>query len=284
MWTSPNEEGAVVTGALKWNEVSIHPTAVIEKGAELGLNVSVGPFTCIEGGVTVGDDCVIGPHVSILRYTTLGKACAVHAGAVLGDLPQDLSFKSDESYLRIGANCRIREGVTLHRGTKPGTATELGDNCYLMAMAHCAHNVKLANNVILANGALLGGYVEVGERAFISGHCLIHQFVRVGRLAFLSGGCGVSKDVPPFCTVHGLTVNRVAALNMVGLRRASMGPDERLQIQQAFALLYRSGLNTSQAVAHIKESFSGGPAFEIAAFVESSHRGICGFESAPEEG
>ena len=255
----------------------IHKTAVIDAGAELGRDVTVGPFSYIEADVRVGDGCVIGPHVSILRYTSLGANCRVHAGAVLGDLPQDTAFKQCESWARIGANCLIREGVTIHRGTKPGTVTEIGDDCFLMAFSHFAHNVRLGKGVIVANGALLGGYVEVGGRAFISGNCLIHQFVKVGRLAMLGGGSAASKDVPPFCTLRTLSLNTVAGLNVVGMRRANLSPEEREEIKRAFKILYKSGLNVSQSVEKIRETFTSGPALEFCAFIEESKRGICGF-------
>lgn len=236
----------------------------------------IGPFAVLEDGVRIGDGCVIGPHVSILRHTTLGRQCRVHAGAVLGDLPQDLAFKDAPTYVKIGDNCVIREGVTIHRGTKPETATVVGDQCYLMALAHLGHNVTLGNHVILANGVLLAGYVAVSDRAFISGHVTIHQFVRIGRLAMLGGMAGISQDVPPFCTAKPHTVNRILGLNVVGLRRAGMSPDERKSVKQAFGLLYRSGLNHGEAVARIRAGMGAAPyALELAEFVAQSKRGIC---------
>jgi UDP-N-acetylglucosamine acyltransferase len=256
----------------------IHPTAIIDPGAKLGKDVTIGPFTCVEADVQIGDGCVIGPHASILRYTTMGSKCKVHAGAVLGDLPQDLSFSACESRVNIGSNCVIREGVTVHRGTKPGTITEIGNDCFLMAFSHFAHNVKLGRNVIVANGALLAGYVEVGDRAFISGNAVIHQFVRIGRLAMVGGGCGISKEVPPFCTMLPVALNSVAGLNVVGMRRAGIGADERMAIKRAFKTLFLSDLNVSEAIGKIR---SGGnlPAsvLEFCAFVEASKRGICRF-------
>jgi UDP-N-acetylglucosamine acyltransferase len=253
----------------------IHETAVIEPGAELGENVRVGPYAHIETGTEIGDGCVIGSHATIMRFTKLGSECSVHAGAVLGDLPQDLGFEGGDTYLRVGDGCLIREGVTLHRGTKPGTATEIGDNCFLMAFSHCAHNVKLGNHVILANAVLLAGYVQVGDSTFIGGGAGIHQYVRIGRLAMIGGNAGVSKDVPPFCTVEPVGLNIIAGLNVVGLRRGGLTPDERKEIKEAYRILFRSGLNNSDAKEKIRETFTSGPALELADFIDEAERGIC---------
>jgi UDP-N-acetylglucosamine acyltransferase len=261
----------------------IHATAIIEPGAEIGTDVTVGPYSIIENGAKIGDGCVIGPHVTVMQYTTLGPNCNVHAGAVLGDLPQDLGFGGGESFVKIGTKCVIREGVTIHRATKPGTTTEIGDSCFLMALSHFAHNVKLGNNVIVANSAFLGGYVEVGDRVFISGGVGIHQFVKVGRLAMIGGNGGISKDVPPFCTTKPVELNVVGGMNVVGMRRAGITPQERAQIKEVFKLLYRSGLNTKQAVEKIKAAFTTGPAMEFCSFIEQSKRGICGADWVDEE-
>ncbi len=255
--------------------MSIHPTAIIESGAQLGQNVRVGPYAFIERGAQVGDGCSIGPHAVIYRYTTLGPNCRVHACAVLGDLPQDVAFKDEPSYVKIGADCVLREGVTIHRGTKAETATVVGDGCFLMVNSHLGHNVQLGKGVIMANGSLLAGYVEVGDRAFISGNAVVHQFVRIGRLAMLSGGSGIGKDVPPFCTVHGIARNSIAGMNIVGMRRAGLGLEDRKQVKEAFRILYRSGLNTSQAVERMEQTFRSGVGLEFLEFVKASHRGIC---------
>jgi UDP-N-acetylglucosamine acyltransferase len=236
---------------------TIHPTAVIEDGAVIGCNAD------------------IGPHAVVLRNVTIGPNCRIHAGAVIGDLPQDLAFQPAETFVHIGADCVIREHVTIHRGTKPGTATVVGDGCYLMANSHLGHNVRLGTRVIVANGALLGGYVEVDDEAFISGHVVIHQFVRIGRLAMLSGGCGIGKDVPPFCATFGVERNRIGGLNTIGMRRAGLSSAERVQVKRAFTLLYRSHLNVSQALEKMRQEFTNGPAMEIVEFISASRRGIC---------
>jgi UDP-N-acetylglucosamine acyltransferase len=263
--------------------MNIHPTAVVDPGAVLGSHVTIGPFAFIDRDTQIGDDCVIGPHSAILRYTSLDRDCRVHACAVLGDLPQDLAFKDEPSYVKIGKRCVLREGVTIHRGTKADTSTVLGDNCFLMANSHLGHNVRLGDGVIIANGALLAGYVDVGERAFISGNVVIHQFVRIGRLSMLSGCSGIGKDVPPFCTTVGVCRNRIAGLNVVGLRRAGIGPEERQAIRHAFKILYRSEFNVSQALERIKEKFTQPAVREFCAFIEASKRGICGMNAEPEE-
>jgi UDP-N-acetylglucosamine acyltransferase len=257
--------------------MAIHPTSVIEAGAELGKDITIGAFAYIDHDVRIGDGCVIGPHVTILRYTSLGKGCQVHAGAVLGDLPQDLAFKDQESYVRIGDNCTIREGVTIHRGTKFGTVTSVGNDCLLMAFSHLAHNVKIGNKVIIANGALLAGYVEVGDQAFISGNCLIHQFARVGRLAMMSGGSAIHKDVPPFCTTRSVSLNKVMGLNVVGMQRAGFSSEDRLTLKRAFKILYQSNLTLPQAIASLEENFTSELVLEWCHFIQSSQRGICTF-------
>jgi UDP-N-acetylglucosamine acyltransferase len=256
--------------------MNIHPTAVVEAGAVLGADVSVGAGAFIEAGAQLGAGCVIGPHAVLFKYVTLGPRCRVHAHAVLGDLPQDLGFHEAATFVRIGADCIIREGVTIHRGTKPDTATVVGDHCFLMANSHLAHNVRLGNRVILANGVLLAGYVEVGDNVFCGGNAAVHQFCHIGRLAMLQGLAGISQDVPPFCTMHGTTMNGVAGLNIIGLRRAGLTPEQRLEVKRAFKLLYHSGLNYRDAVARIRADVPPGPAQELADFVAASKRGIAG--------
>ena len=264
--------------------MNIHTTAIVSSKAELGANVTIGPFCVIEADVKIGDNVRIGPHVTILPYTTIGAGCTIHANAVLGDLPQDLVFKADTiSYVRIGANCVIREGVTIHRGTKPETETVAGERCYLMANSHLAHNVRLGEQVVLANGALLAGYAEVGDRAFISGNCLIHQFTRVGKLAILAGGSAFNKDVPPFCKTKGLEANAVMGLNVIGLKRAGLGAPDRLAIKRAFHTLYQSGLNVGQATAKIRTESPSAAVIEFCEFVEQSKRGICKFPGQTAE-
>ena len=227
--------------------MSIHPTAVIHPQATLGARVSVGPFAVIEEGAQLGDGCVVHAHAFIGGSVALGEKCTVGHGAVLGGDPQDFAFKPQvRSRVVIGDGTRIGEYVTIHRGTTEGSETVVGEGCFLMGGAHLAHNVRLGSGVIIANNALLGGYVDVGDRVFIGGGCVFHQGIRIGRLAICQGASAFSKDIPPF--VIAAQRNGVAGLNVVGLRRAGLGSDERAEIKRAFDLLYRTGKHATQAI------------------------------------
>lgn len=255
--------------------MSIHPTAHIDPTAQLAPDVQVGAFAVIERDVVIGPGTTIGPHAVILPFTTIGANVEIHGHTVLGDTPQDSAFDAaTESFVEIGDACIIREGVTIHRGTKPGTTTRLGNHCFLMANSHLGHNAQVGDHAILANGVLLAGYAEIGERCFLAGNSVVHQFCRVGRLAMISGLGALSVDLPPFCILHHTETNRVSGLNSVGLRRAGIPPEERKQIKGAFRLLYREGLGPRDAVAAIREAFDDGPAIEMADFVAATKRGI----------
>ena len=256
--------------------MNIHPTAIVEDGADLGLDVIVGPFAYVANHTRIGDGCHLGPHVVIHPFTTLGPECRVHAGAVLGDVPQDVSFQSVRSFVKVGARCTIREGMTIHRGTAEDTVTRVGDDCFLMAFSHVAHNVEIGDRVILANNALVAGYARVGDRAFISGNTVTHQFTSIGRLAMLSGGSGVGQDLPPFCITRPMSANQVMGLNQVGMRRAGFTVEERDAVKRAFLLWYRSGLTIPEAVHALETTFTDGPGREFLEFVKASARGVCG--------
>lgn len=257
--------------------MEIHPTSAIESGAKIGKNVSIGPFCYIRHDVEIGDNCILDAHVTLLPYTSIGQNCHLHSNVVIGDLPQDVGFKDEPSYVRIGNNCTLREGVTIHRGTKAGTKTIVGDDCLLMAYSHLAHNVILGDRVIIANGALIAGYAEVGDRAFISGNCLVHQYARVGRLVMLSGGSAIHKDVPPFCMTRSTTLNKIMGLNTVGLRRAGFTSDERLTLKRAFKILYQSNLLIPEALTKLTTEFDSVLVSEICEFITKSQRGIAGY-------
>jgi UDP-N-acetylglucosamine acyltransferase len=253
----------------------IHPTAVVHPDVRLPDSVRVGAFSIIDADVEVGADCVIGPRATLLSGLRMGARNRVFPGAVLGGEPQDVAFSGTPSFVEVGDDNVFREGVTVHRGTKEGSVTRIGSHCYLMANSHVGHNVQLADRVILGNGCLLSGYVEVGERAFCSGNTSIHQFCRIGRLAMVSGACVVSKDVPPFCIMQTGALNTLAGLNVVGLRRAGVSADQRAELKEAYRLLFRAGLNVRQAVTQLTSMFPDGPVAELWQFAEQSKRGIC---------
>ena len=257
------------------NQTEIHPTAVIDPNAEIGTGTHIGPYVCVGPHVRIGQDCHIGPHAVIHEFSTLGDRCSVHAHAVIADVPQDVGFLNEPSYVSIGNDTRIREGVTIHRGSKPEATTRIGDHCFLMSNSHFAHDVQLGDHVIVVSGALVAGYAEIGKAAFISGNATIHQFVRIGTLAMIAGLSGITKDVPPYCTTHSCATNGVHSLNMVGLRRAGMGPEERTAIKTAFKKLYHSGQNISQVLAELDQATWGEAERVFWEFIAHSKRGIC---------
>ena len=255
--------------------MKIHQMAIVEDGAKLGADVTIDAFSYIHAGAVIGDGSWIGPQAVIYGSTILGEECRVHAGVILGDTPQDLGFSGGKTYVRIGDRCTFREGVTIHKGTKEGSTTHVGNDCLFMANSHVAHNCVLGDNVILTNGALLGGYVEVGDGAFISANCLVHQFVRIGRLAMLGGNSGANKDVPPFCMIHPYGLNRLSGLNMVGLRRAQMTASERKELKESYRILFMSTTLQKEALARIRETMDSQAVLELCSFIEASKRGVC---------
>jgi UDP-N-acetylglucosamine acyltransferase len=193
---------------------------------------------------------------------------------VLGTDPLDKNFSGARSYLRIGSRNKIREHYTISRGTAPESATVIGDDNYIMTSGHIAHNCSLGNNIVVASCALLAGYVEVGDQAFISGGVAVHQFSKIGRLAMIAGGVRVNQDAPPFFLYSGLYVEP-KGLNSVGLRRAGLGTDAVAALKKAYRILYRSGLKLEAALARIEAEVATPETIELARFVRSSKRGIC---------
>jgi UDP-N-acetylglucosamine acyltransferase len=251
----------------------IHPTAVIHPKAKIDSTVSVGPYAIIDAAVELGSHCVVGPHVYLTGNTIAGARNQFFAGAVIGEAPQDLKYRGAPTVLRIGEGNVFREHVTVHRSTKVDEETLVGSNNFLMAHSHVGHNCLVGDHVILANGALLGGHVVVQDRAFISGNCLVHQFVRVGTLGLMQGGSAISKDLPPYTVARG--DNGMCGLNIVGLRRAGLGPGERLELKQLYRDLFRSGSSLQRAIATARARFSSGPATVMLDFIATSKRGLC---------
>ena len=251
----------------------IHPTAIIHPKAQLDASVEVGPYAVIDGHVSLGPGCRVGPHVYLTGHTRIGANNHFYAGCVVGEAPQDVKYKGEPTELHIGDNNLVREGATVHRSAKIGHATIVGSHNFLMVNSHVGHNVVVGDHVILANGALLAGHVEVGDRAFISGNCLVHQFIRVGTLAIMQGGSAISKDLPPYTVARG--DNGMCGLNVIGLRRAGLSGEERMELKKLYHELFRSGKNLSDAVTQARKEFTRAPAKVLLDFVAAAKRGIC---------
>jgi len=269
----------------------IHPTAIVHPKAKLDATVEVGPYAVIDEGVEVGPHCIIGPHVYLTGLTTIGAHNRFYAGCVIGEAPQDLKYNGEPTGLRIGDHNVFREHVTVHRSNHAPEETVIGSRNFFMAHCHVAHNCRLGDSVILANGVLLGGHVTVDDRAFLSGTCMVHQFVRVGTMALMQGGSGISKDLPPYTVARG--DNGICGLNTVGLRRAGLTPAERLELKQLYRALFREGHNLRAAVADARKKFFSAPATVMLDFLAASRRGVCSdvggqrelsFDETPDRG
>jgi UDP-N-acetylglucosamine acyltransferase len=252
----------------------IHPTAIVDPSAKLGENVQIGPYSVIGAGVEIGDNTILAAHVTIEDRTILGADCRISSGAVIGGAPQDLAYQWEPTRVRIGNGTQIRECVTINRATGEGRETVVGDNCFLMAYSHLAHNCQVGNHVIIANLAQAGGYAQIGDFAFIGGNALIHQHCRVGRYAFLGGDSGIRQDIPPFSMNDG-RVAQVKGINSIGLKRRGFTQEQRQQIKRAFMYLWFSGLNQTQAIEAIREKLEiDANIQELLDFIGSSKRGF----------
>lgn len=251
----------------------IHSSAIIGKKVEIGENTSVGPHVIIEDGVKIGAGNKILAGAYICSGTEIGNENEIHMHAVIGHTPQDLAFKGEPTFTKIGNKNVIREFATIHRGTKPGSSTILGDNNYLMAYCHVAHNCEIGNRVIMVNQASLTGYCIVEDGAFLSGMTGFHQFTRIGRLAMVSALSAANKDIPPYIICGGRPAVALG-INVVGLRRAGMSAETRDEIKQAFKYLYRSGLNVTQALDAIEKNLKSPETTHFVEFIRNSKRGI----------
>jgi UDP-N-acetylglucosamine acyltransferase len=251
----------------------IHPSAIVGKNVELGQGNQIGPYVVIEDGVKIGNHNTILAGAHLCQGTALGDHNKIHMHAVIGHEPQDLAFKNEPSFTKIGNGNTIREFVTIHRGTKPGTSTILGDSNFLMAYCHIAHNCEVRNNVIMVNNASLTGHILVEDRAFLSGMTGFHQFTRIGTLAMVSALSACNKDIPPY-VICGGRPGVALGINVVGMRRAGFSAAVREEVKSAFKLLYRSGLNTTQAVEEMKKTLKSSEVQHLIQFVEASKRGI----------
>jgi UDP-N-acetylglucosamine acyltransferase len=259
----PIDPSAVVASTAR-----VHPDAIV------GAGVRIGEFCVIESDVVIGAGCRFEPYVYIKRWTTLGERNEISAGTVLGTDPLDKNFSGERSYLCIGSDNKIREHYTISRGTAPESATEIGDSNYIMTSGHIAHNCKIGNHTVVASCALLAGYVELEDQAFVSGGVVVHQFSKIGRLAMIGGNTRVNLDVPPFFLYSGFNVEP-RGLNLVGLKRAGYRASDIAVLKKAYQILYRSGLKLQDALVKIETEISSEATQHLVGFIRRSQRGIC---------
>ncbi|HYK16613.1 MAG TPA: acyl-ACP--UDP-N-acetylglucosamine O-acyltransferase [Bryobacteraceae bacterium] len=252
----------------------IAPTARVHPDAQVGPQVIVGEYAVIEHDVVIGACTRLEPHVFVKRWTTLGERNQISAGTALGTDPLDKNFKGQRSYLRIGNDNVIREHYTISRGTQPESVTEIGDGNYIMTSGHIAHNCRIGSQCVIASCALIAGYVEVEDQAFVSGGVGVHQYSKIGRLAMVAGNAGVNSDLPPFFSYSGYRVS-AAGLNLVGLRRAGFTREQIAILKKAYQILYRSKLNLEEALRRIETEFDSEHTRHLVRFIRASKRGIC---------
>lgn len=252
----------------------IHPTAIIEAGAEIGADVVIGPSCVIGAGVSLGDGCRLLHHVSLAGPARIGRENIFYPFSCIGHRTQDLKYTGEPTHIEIGDGNTFREFCTAHRGTAPGSVTRIGNGCNFLAYSHIAHDCVVGNHVIFSNNGTLAGHVEVGDHAVIGGLTAVHQFCRIGAHA-ITGGCSkIVQDIPPFMIADGNPAE-VRSINKIGLERRDFSQESIRLIREAFRLIYRSGLNLKQAVERIRQTMEQtSEVHQIVEFVESSPRGI----------
>lgn len=248
----------------------VHPSAVVDPQAELGEGVEIGPFCYVEAGVRLGDGTRLDSHATIRRGTTMGRDNRVGQGAVLGGDPQSRAYDGAPTFLTIGDDNVFREYVTVHRASREGASTIVGNDAFIMGYCHVAHDCRIEDSVTLANQATLAGHVTVESLAMIGGMSGIHQFTRIGKVAMVAGLSKITRDVPPFMLVDGHIGEEVKDINAVGLRRIGVGPDARLALHKACKLLYKSQLGLSNAMRIVRDEVPSTP--EVLTLLEFEER------------
>jgi len=254
--------------------MKIHPTAIVNPQAQLASDVGVGAYSFIGPEVKIGTGTTIGMHCVVDNNTTIGKNCRVYTGAVVGSIPQDLKFKGEKSFLKIGDNNIIREYATLNLGTGEGGLTQIGNNNLLMAYSHIAHDCIVGDDCIIANCGTLAGHVTIEDKAVVGGLVAIHQFVKMGTLSIVGGCSKVVQDIPPFSTCDGHPT-KVFGVNLVGLKRANLSEESIDGLKRAFKILFRLGLTISHAIERVQKEIPPSPEINhLITFIQTSERGI----------
>lgn len=262
----------------------IHPTAIIAPGVTIGDNVIIEPYAVINSPhVVLEDRVVIKSHAYIDGYTTIGAGTTVYPGASIGTKTQDLKYRGEKTFVKIGKNCDIREFVTINSSCQENTSVEVGDNCLIMAYCHIAHNCTVGNRVIMSNNATLAGHVTVEDCAIIGGMTPIHQFVRIGRHAMVGGMSRVTHDIPPYTIGAGIPY-KFGGLNIIGLKRHGFPLEARRELSKAFKLLYRSQLHIEEALRRMELDLLPLPEVEhFINFCRLTKRGLMCLQGAEEE-
>jgi len=253
----------------------IHPTAIIDSSAEIDTNVTIGPFAIVKSDVCIGSGTTIGPYTTVEKYVTIGADCQIFQYASIGGEPQDLKFHGEKTYLKIGRGSIIREFVTINRGTEAGGGvTELGEENYLMAYTHIAHDCKTGKQVILANNSTLAGHIEIGNNVTVGGLVAIHQFVQIGDFAYIGGKSAVVKDIPPYVIASGDRAT-LHGLNNVGLKRHKFQKSTIRQLKKAYRIVFRIGLTVKQASERVRAEVEQIPEVKkFMNFIIESNRGV----------
>lgn len=260
------------------NQSNIHPAAVIEPGAKIGEGVTIEAYAVVKSTVTIEPHVTIKSHAYIDGNTTIGEGTTIYPCASIGTKTQDLKFRGEKTFVKIGKNCEIREFVTINSSCQENSVVEVGDNCLIMAYCHIAHNCSLGNHVIMSNNATLAGHVTVEDYAIISGMSAVHQFARIGRHAFIGGMSGISHDIPPY-TIGGGLPFKFGGLNIIGLKRHGFSLQTRRELSKAFKLMYRSKLHFEEALQRVEKELEMLPEVKHwLKFCRETKRGLQGLQ------
>lgn len=256
----------------------IHPTAIVESGAQIGTGVIIEPYAVIKANVILGDRVVVMSHAYIDGNTTIGEGTAIYPSASIGTKTQDLKFRGEKTYVNIGKNCEIREFVTINSSCQENSIVQVGDNCLIMAYCHVAHNCVLGNRVIMSNNATLAGHVTVEDYAIIGGMTPVHQFSRIGCYAMVGGMSRITHDIPPYTIGAGIPF-KFGGLNIIGLKRQGIPFHTRKELSKVFKLLYRSNLRLEDALIRIETEVEQLPeVIHWLKFCRESKRGLMGMQ------
>lgn len=254
----------------------IHPTAIVAASAKIHPSVEIGPYAVIGPNVEIGENTKVGQGASIDGWTTIGKNNFIHRMAVIGAPPQDLKYKGERTFVKIGDGNHFREFSTVHLAEGEDNVTEIGDNNLFMAYVHIAHNCKIGNNNIMSNNVSFAGHAQVGDRAVLGGFAAFHQFTHIGDMCMVGGMSKVTKDVPPYTKIDGNPVY-VIGLNAVGLRRNNVPRESIINIKNLYKVFFRSGLNVSQVLERWNELVAADDPYvqKFYEFIKNSNRGVC---------